>query len=266
MKYMSFRASCSYAGVANMLEQLGVHVQDRDIALGMGHPWLFAKEGGAYLTGPMLQSARWFDLYLRTIGFRMKETLLPAQRVSEHLRARQTAMLGLKTGSGKHAVVWMGQQEDRLLFRNNKWEHSDEPEIFALTEAELLDRIDGCAMVAELVRAEPERVDLTPLRRQSATVVQANLEDIRRLCAEAVPVSVIREQMDPLFRALLLDEITMLELAGESGLARELSEIQARLLGLLRQGPEEIIRLGDRLPLSGLEKAVGAYIRRIEAF
>ena len=54
MKYMTFNSSCSYAGVANMLEQYGVDVEDRIIALGMKLPYLFAQEGGVYMAGPML--------------------------------------------------------------------------------------------------------------------------------------------------------------------------------------------------------------------
>lgn len=49
MKYMSFNSSCAFAGVANMLQQLGIDVQDRDIALGMKLPYLFVKEDDVYL-------------------------------------------------------------------------------------------------------------------------------------------------------------------------------------------------------------------------
>lgn len=35
MKYMTFNSSCSYAGVANMLDQYSVDTNDRSIAMGM---------------------------------------------------------------------------------------------------------------------------------------------------------------------------------------------------------------------------------------
>ena len=264
MKYMSFRAACSYAGVANMLECFDVHVQDRQIALGMGHPWLFAREDGAFLAGPMLQSAQWFNLYLHTVGFHMEEKLLTARQVPDFLRARKTAMLGMKTGNGKHAVVWMGQQADKLVFRNNKWQNGPEPELLLLTEAELMDRLEDHVMVASLVAIQPRAVDLAPLRRESAAALGANLEEIRHFCTQDVPVSVLRERLDPLFRALLLDSVTMLELAGESELVRELSEIQSRLLSALRREPGERVRLGKVLPLSALEGAAEGYLRLLE--
>ena len=49
MKYMTFNSSCAFAGVANMLAVWGVDQEDREIALGMGLPSLFAKERNAYL-------------------------------------------------------------------------------------------------------------------------------------------------------------------------------------------------------------------------
>ena len=69
MRYMTFNSSCSYAGVANMLEYHGILVTDRQIALDMDLPFLFSDEGGVYAAGPMLQSAKWVELYLKPLGF-----------------------------------------------------------------------------------------------------------------------------------------------------------------------------------------------------
>lgn len=73
MKYMTFNSSCSYAGLANLLSLRGLETEDRAIALDMGLPYLFAREDGRYLAGPMLQGKRWFDLFLLPRGFIMEE-------------------------------------------------------------------------------------------------------------------------------------------------------------------------------------------------
>ena len=264
MKYMTFRSSCSFAGVANMLSRFGVEVQDRDIALGMGLPYLFAHEDGCYLTGPMLQSAVWFNLYLHPIGFHLEEAQVPRSQVCGCLRQQACAMLGLRTGSGKHAVVYLGMQGDALHFLNNKWQHSDEPETLLLTEAELSAHLDDQVMIATLYPIPPESADLSPLRRESCTVLRANLAEISRLCGSRETVAALRDKMDPLFRAMLLDGITMLGLIGESELARQFTMVQTCLLAALRQEPSTTLCLGDFLPLAQLEDAVSAYIRLIE--
>ena len=117
MKYMTFNSSCSYAGVANMLEQYGVDTDDRAIAMGMKLPYLFIHEDGVYMAGPMLQSAEWFNLFLNSIGFEMCETEVPAEQVADYLKQQKTAMLGLQVDeTSKHAVVYTGSQDEKLVF------------------------------------------------------------------------------------------------------------------------------------------------------
>ena len=64
MKYMTFNSSCSYAGLANLLSFYGIDIEDRKIALEMDLPFLFDCEDGCYVSGPMLQGEKWFNLYL----------------------------------------------------------------------------------------------------------------------------------------------------------------------------------------------------------
>ena len=73
MKYMHFKASCSYTALAAMMEYHGTDTEDYRIALEMKLPWLFAGEDGAFISGPMLQGAKWFDLWLAPRGYRMEE-------------------------------------------------------------------------------------------------------------------------------------------------------------------------------------------------
>ena len=93
MKYMTFNASCSYAGLANLLDWYGVDVEDRVIALKMELPYLFAREGRRYLSGPMLQGAEWFDLYLHPIGFTFIERRLEREEVCSFLKDHPPACL-----------------------------------------------------------------------------------------------------------------------------------------------------------------------------
>ena len=157
MKYMTFNSSCSYTGVANMLEQYGVDTTDCSIAMSMKLPYLFSCKDGVYMAGPMLQSAEWFNLFLHPIGFEMIEKEIPAAQVPGYLKQQKTAMLGLQVGeNNKHTVVYIGTQDSKLIFLNNKWEHDPAPAQLTLTEAELLSRIGSSAMVAALVQIDPK--------------------------------------------------------------------------------------------------------------
>lgn len=166
-----------------MLEQYGVDATDRSIAMSMKLPYLFSCKDGVYMAGPMLQSAEWFNLFLHPIGFEMIEKEIPAAQVPEYLKRQRTAMLGLQAGeNGKHAVVYIGTQEGRLTFLNNKWEHDPAPAQITLTEAELLNRIGSFAMVATLVQINPKPVNLHRYMDESIPAIQKNLQK-SRMCA-----------------------------------------------------------------------------------
>ncbi len=265
MKYMTFNSSCSYAGVANMLEQYGVDTDDRSIALGMKLPYLFSYEDGVYMAGPMLQSAEWFNLYLHPIGFEMTEKEIPAEQLPAYLKQQKTAMLGLPVDeSGKHAVVYNGHQDGKMVFLNNKWEHTDAPEQITLAETELLAQISTSSMIATLKPITPKAVDLHSKMSTSVVVIRQNLADIRSVCGRAETVAQLRLKLNTLFRPLLLDGITMLQLIGEVKLAEDFTAHQRSFLSALRQDPNLCIILGEYLSTDALTTAAERYIALIQ--
>lgn len=266
MKYMTFNSSCSYAGVANMLEQYGVDTDDRSIALGMKLPYMFSYEDGVYMAGPMLQSAEWFNLYLHPIGFDMHEIEVPATEVPAYLKQHKVAMLGLQVDdSGKHAVVYTGSQDDLLVFINNKWEHTDVPELIKLSETELIAQIGSSVMIATLEPIPSQATDLSTRLSNSVPIIRQNLSEIQELCSREETVALLRSKLNTVFRPLLLDGITMLGLLGKEKLASRFTEIQRLFLNVLRQDAATIVRLADYLPVDKLTATAEEYILLIQS-
>lgn len=266
MKYMTFNSSCSYAGLANMLERYGVDTDDRSIAMDMKLPYLFAYENGVYLAGPMLQSAAWFNLYLNPIGFEMNELELPAAQVTAYLKQQKMAMLGLQIDhTGKHAVVYIGSRDGKLVFLNNKWEHSDAPEQIMLTDAELMAQIGPSAVIATLKPISPREAVPGDRLVGSVNVIRQNLAEIQKLCSREETVGTIQSKRNPLFRPLLLDGITMLNLLGKTALAERFMEVQRQFLGALRQESSACIILADYISVDALTAAAEEYIRLIQS-
>ena len=264
MEYMTFNSSCSYAGVANMLAQYEFSTNDRAIATDMKLPYLFAYENGVYLAGPMLQSARWFNLYLHPKGFHMSEREVPAELVPEYLKQQKTAMLGVQTEQGgKHAIVYTGTHRGQLRFLNNKWAQDPAPEELLFTDAELLTKIDPVTVIATLEQISPWETDLSQKLGDSVSVLRRNLCDIREVCSKPEAVSSLRANLNTLFRPLLLDGITMLGLLGEEALAARFTAIQRSFLTALGQEADTVITLGDFLPVGELTAAAECYIQLI---
>lgn len=264
MKYMTFNSSCSYAGVANMLEQYGIDATDRSIAMAMKLPYLFSYKDGVYMAGPMLQSAEWFNLYLHPIGFEMSEKEIPAAQVPEYLKQQKTAMLGLQVDkSSKHAVVYIGTQDGKMVFLNNKWVHDPAPAQLMLSESELLNRIESSVMVATLERINSLQSDLSWYISESKTTIQKNAAEIKDVCNQSKTILELRSMLNTLFRSLFLDGITMLDLLGEKNLVEKFSQVQRQFLNALRQNADTVVVLKDHIPMYIFEDAVDAYVNLI---
>lgn len=275
MKYMTFNSSCSYAGVANMLESFDVSVEDRQIALDMGLPYLFSYENGAYCSGPMLQTAEWFNLYLKPRGFLMSETRLLKGDVCTFLQKNIPAMLGLAVSpQGKHAFVCIevgevggeagiavgievGIKEKRYRFLNNKPQNSPEPESICLTGEELLPLLGDSVTVAVLQKCRPQATDLKPYLQRSADTLLMLKQDIRNFCCKEQTPQALRAAQNTLFRAILLDGITMLELLGNKDPLKALKAIQREVLTALKENKTLI--LADRLSMERFESAIDTY-------
>ena len=259
MKYMTFNSSCSFAGLANMLEQYGISTDDRTIALSINAPYIFSKCGEAYITGAMLQSAEWFNLYLNTIGYVMHEYNVSKYEAAKILKHATTAMLGLRLiPQSKHAVTYIGYAGGHYKFINNKWKGSNEPEHYTFSESDLLSRLDSRVTVATIEMSNTSgTVDFLPLLKQSLSVLDDLKHEIIKFCSVEQSFDAQIKTMDPLFRPLLLDGVTMLEITGDSESVNELTRIRTEYMNALRL--KSTVRLFDHISEHDIEHAVCKY-------
>ncbi len=259
MKYMTFNSSCSYAGIANLLSFYGIDTEDRTIALEMGLPFLFDYEDGCYLSGPMLQGAKWFNLYLKPIGYTMTEKEVDKEQLCDHLRDLQYAMMGIYVSErNKHAVVYTGIKDGKFCMLNNKWEQSDEPDTLLFSEQELLRRVDEKVMVAVLNKSACETVKAEWMAKHSIAVLQSLAKEIADFCSRERSSMDIRSSMKTLFRAILLDGITMLDLIGETQISQKLKIVQGQFMNAVKENKP--IQLDQRLDMELLNSAITEYI------
>ena len=82
-------------------------------------------------------------------------------------------------------------------------------------------------------------------------------QDITRFCAVEQTPRAIAGAMDPLFRAILLDGITMLDLVGKADLAEKLRGVQREFLTAVRS--EKAAVLSDLMSVDTLAAAIDEY-------
>lgn len=262
MKYMHFRASCAWAALAALLEHCGIDTEDELLARRARLPLLYAWEDGSYRSGPMLQGARWMDLCLRPMGLRLAEAEIPNEQLGAVLRTGGPAMLGIATPYGRHAVVYE-RYDGAYCFLNPTFPGSSEPESLRLSEQELRKAAGGTVMVGSLKCADVLYPDYVPLLHRSAQTLRENVGKITAFLFTAHTLGEYHAALDPLFRALLLDGVTMQELAGEDALAAQLRARQEELMRFFRCGCTGL--LADTLNLEALLRAAESWASRMEA-
>lgn len=262
MKYMTFNASCAYAGLANLLAFYGVDTEDYRIAQEIALPYCFAKEGGIYKAGPMLQGKRWFELYLRPRGFCFNEVRLPREQAADYLAAHPCAMVGVRMENGqKHAVIYSKIEAGKLCFLNNKRKNSEEPEQLCLSRQELEQRLEADTAIATLGRCEAEPASLAPVLEDSLAVLRELEQELLVFCSVPQSAAALAAARDRLFRPVLLDALSVLPLAGEWALCEKLNAIQKEYLRALRQNRPVV--LAQELPMELLKEALELYRNRI---
>ena len=239
MKYMHFNSSCSYAGVANMLEMLGYDTEDYKIALDMGLPYLlrYDMESEAYQAGPMLQSAEWFNLYLRPRGFEYREQRMEKFKVPDYLRPGM--MLGIQvTPKSKHAVVFLEKKENSYVFLNNKWEESEEPDVLKLSEEECLEHLPEQVMLGYVEQCEVLTIDMQPYYEEALETWEKLRKELHVFVSAVRTSEELKASMNRLFRPLLLDGLSMAKLLKDEELAGKLEIMQQKFLGIVRRNQE----------------------------
>lgn len=261
MKYMHFKASCSYAALAEMVEAHGIHTEDDQIALEMKLPWLFAKEDGAYVAGPMLQGAKWFNLWLIPRGYIMSEVSLDRESLCPYLRTHRPAMVGIQTPHGKHAVVFK-KFDGNYHFFNPTHEGSGEPTELIFCEGDLLSKVNQTTVVGELHATKTPPQDIARYLIESISTIRENYAEIEAFASKTHRPEAYLPMMNKLFRPLLLDSITMLELVHESELAQAFSAIQKDFMAFMR-GPRTGA-MEKQVPLKEFYRLTEKYVQLIE--
>lgn len=260
LKYMHFNSSCSYCSLSYMLLKYDIDVTDVDIALKMKLPYLFNKDDDGYSAGPMLQNHKWFNLYLNPLGLEMIEERVPKDKIIKYLLDNQNSMIGIKTNFGKHAVVFIGIDNDKMIFFNPKWEETKDKDILEIDKNELLDRIDDIVMVASLRRCDIKKVNYNPFLLKSIKFLNDYYGDVVLFVNENDCIDEYKKKLDILFRPLLLDTLSVLKLTNEYVLIEAFNLAQRQLLDYIRGKTKT---LDKKLFLGKIKKIITNYINII---
>ncbi len=251
MKYMHFNSSCAYAGLANQLLLMGHSTEDEQIVKTIGLPWHIAYDPDtqSFCSGTMLQGKKWFDRYLLPLGWEYEEQTVQKADVLGNLRKGD--MIGVELQPGwKHAVIFLEKTGDTVRVLNNKYEASEGEEVFTLCASEFLAMIPEEGTVGRVVPAEKESISQADILTQSRDIWRQYRDALLNYLHQYHSFEELWESRDPLFRALLVDTLTMMTLIREEALAAALRQLQSQYMAALKK--REGLVLADHLDMKAL--------------
>lgn len=222
MKYQTFENACSYAALANLLDEAGIDVQDIDIIRGaqLAYMMRYDADTRSFLAGTALEGREWFDLFLRPRGFRFVERVLPKDKMLDYLwNTNRRTMLAMNAFDGeRHALVFDAVRGESFRFINIKWPKSPTPETYIFTAQQLLDCLDSLNTIGFLERCEPCPVDYTPLLDDTLYCIELYRECLNKLLSELRQPYELDDARIPLFSALFDRLYSVCKLFGEARL------------------------------------------------
>jgi len=234
-KYQTFNSSCAYAGIANLLSQLNVEVEDRDIIIGSNAAFqlLYNELDNQYLAGYRVQGKRWFNYYLNPIGYDYKEFECTIDEYLSLLKdGFQSHLIGLWLGKAeRHAVVYEGSHSNNFKYLNNKPQASSDSDYIVFNEDELRQVTKQTLVYGYIEKSDAQYYSFDKSYFEQTLI---NIEKYKKLILANIevvkPYSIHLIEKDTIYRTLFLDLQSMIEILDYHALSKKILEMRAKYL------------------------------------
>lgn len=271
VKYMTFNRSCSYAGIANLLEEHNIHYEDYEIVQALSIPYLFQylPKEDRYVAGPMIQSYPWFNYFLNSLGFDLVEEWFNPEGVITNLNeGNKRYMFSLKINPDSnlgHAVLFEGKENESYRFLNLKRKNSIEPDYYVFSEQEVINRLAPNVLMGYLVKIEkPIPFDLADDLKISLKNLDNYQKALNKFCSKQQDVPTLIETRDTLFAPLMLDFFSMMEIIGEIELVNDIELLRTNYMNLMKENRP--LLLANELPWEDLNNIISRYRKVIQNY
>ena len=258
-KYQSFNSSCAYAGIANLLLKFGVDVEDRDIIINSNAAYqvLYNKEKNAFSAGYKVQGKYWFNCFLNMIGFEYIEVSTNIDDYISRLQSNiEPHIIGLWINDiERHVHNYIGIENNKYKFLNNKWIDSNENDFLYLNETEIrsVNRYELKYGYLQKLNFRYESFDKTYFLR-TLDNIEYYLIFLKYNFKVEKPIEVHIKEKETIYRTLLLDMQSMLEILGYLEMSETIKLLRSSYLRGLKK--DAIFSLNDILNFNEIETCI----------
>jgi hypothetical protein len=268
---MTFNRSCSYAGIANLLEEYDLHYEDHEIIKALSIPYLFLylQQEDCYAAGAMIQSQQWFIYFSNSLGFDyIEEWYNPQSAVKCFDINEKRCMLGIiikENSNSKHAVVYEGKENEKYRFLNPRRKDSIEPDYYVFDKDELNKKLPPNFPMGYLSKNQKMiPFDATDHLLNSLQNIDKYQNKILEFCSKEQDIKTCIEVRDTLFAPLLLDVLAMMELIGEIALATDIKNIRTNYMKAMKE--TQAVLLSDYIAPEYLDDIILRYKKVISDY
>lgn len=267
MKYQSFNNSCAYAGLANMLLDYAIDTEDFEIVKAANIPYIFRfnEKQVEFMAGSMFQGKKWFDYYLNSVGLEFIEVEIKREEVLDFFdKVSHKCMIGLKImGTGKHAVIYMGKDNNRFKFLNNKREDSEEVEYYWYDSNELMMRLGDKISIGWIERMD-ESISMDNSHELSMSLkdLERYRETVREFCCKEHDFSTLEKAKGTLFKAFFIEVFSMMEIIKETEIVNEIKKLRNDYITIMKLKSSAV--LAEHLSIEDLDKVIVEYMNVIK--
>lgn len=242
MKYMNFNNACPFTCIANMLEKFHHHFEDKDIILASKLPYMYYANKETYLTGDMLQTKIWFDLFLHQYQLEFIELESSKNDLIDFLeQTHEEVMVGLSFEHMKHAVVFKGYSDNqyRFIYPHRKDDlHNDY--IYLKKEA-IESKLEDLVTYGYLQYNAAIKGPNLKLYDDSILYFRKYQSDFLMYLFQIKSMEDIINAQDTMFRPLLLTTYHMMNLTENFTLAKKIGILQKQFISLIKSTKTNIL-------------------------
>ncbi len=267
----TFPGSGMYAIAACMLRLKDISVTDRDLALQMELPYLWASEDGQYKCGTALNSPEWMNLAVRPYGWQMVRREIPKADLWQYLVNHTPAAVPFADMQPRlqlryYVIPKITKLRAQIIaMRMPGTPDMEERGAYSLTRSEILRRVpeNEPIPVFTLEKAKPATFDLKPYLYHSLNVVNAYHQAVEELWHTKLRRDAFDEQAIPLFQPLLQNARIMARISGDWAMEACIDDLRYCMWQYV-YGRYYYKKLADHLDDDLLNESLWHVIRHIE--
>jgi len=261
-KYQTFNASCAYAGIANLLIDYEIDVEDRDIIIesNAAYQLLYNEKENRFIAGYKIQGKHWFNYYLNRYNLKFTEIECTIGDYIFSLDSfYQKHMIGFYIRSfEKHVVIYEGIENKKYKYLNNKKIDSSDDDFLLFTKMDLYNKSKDFVKFGYLEKTDcsSDKFD----KNYFKTTIN-NIDNYLNILVKNFDIRKSQEihskERDLIYRTLFLDIQSMVKILGFLHLSEKIKIMRTKYSNALKS--LDHFALSDLISFSDIQECMYQY-------